>query len=270
MSDLPEATWCPRSDESLPSGTRLRRLAPAFVPWAPPAHPAATPCRWPVPGAPGPRQGVGLQALPPPRRPLLRSHASLLPCSTWRSCPSWRPTPSRCRAATRRWSHCGLTGCSSVSMCPARPCLSSEPRSTCERWARSTPPPRRSMPIIHLPPAQCRPLPRALGPGPRAAPGMLTPAPASWALPSAGTFVTLADLASSFRSLPGDPFLWEALLTPQVPSCRAQDLCFLEAGTGPVPGIMPVHSRHSGKMWVNEGMSTQAAPRPPWQAWWAG
>lgn len=112
----------------------------------------------PGPGHPEPRgnrtqlpapssQAVLPDHVPPASDPRLRGlstvwvwgaacHAFLPPHSTWRSCPSWRITPSRCRAATRRWSHCGLTGCSSVSTCPAHPCSSSEPRSTCVRWAR--------------------------------------------------------------------------------------------------------------------------------------
>lgn len=40
---------------------------------------------------------------------------------------------------------------------------------------------------------------------------------------------------SPFRSRPRDPFLQEALLAPQAPPRRAQDLCFLEAGTGQCP-----------------------------------
>lgn len=163
---MPKATQCPGRDENLSPGPELVDCAPAFTSLSS-----------------GPGRAGGLQGLRL-RGPRLRSP---LPHSTWRSCPSWHTTPSRCRAATRRWSRCGSTGCSSVSTCPAPPCSSSEPRSTCERWAPA-PPTFLSLlgrgPSLHgLPPWPCLlvgPAAAALSPWSAQACSGLSGAPICW------------------------------------------------------------------------------------------
>lgn len=199
------------------------------------------------PDSQGARQGVWVRGgRPATQVALAQPRASLSPRSTWRSCPSWRTTPSRCRAATRRWSRCGSTVCSSVSTCPARPCSSSEPRSICVRWARGScpsalhtclpesPSPGRAPPPYPGPPVS-RPV-AVLSPG--------VHSPICWnTCPS----VHRANLVSSLRSQLRDPLLREALLASQALSSRARDLSpiFLRQGLAPVPSTVPAHSRHS-------------------------
>lgn len=134
------------------SSSFLARALQCSPLWAP-LHPPPGGLLWGSyqpqgPDSQGARQGVWVRGgRPATQVALAQPRASLSPRSTWRSCPSWRTTPSRCRAATRRWSRCGSTVCSSVSTCPARPCSSSEPRSICVRWARGSCPQRTA----HLP-----------------------------------------------------------------------------------------------------------------------